>query len=130
MALASTPDAPFPEPPSASPGIAIHLLTPDGQPIRGALEPIPACSEIGNLHVEEDNSLGFEFLAWQEHWLEDAHPVLRRHPDTQWEGFILVDFEGNEHHEDDLLRCVPGARITGCAHCQVAAPAPAGQKPV
>lgn len=96
---------------------AMHLLTPDGKPIRGTLETISACGAIKGLHLEADGSIGFDFDGWVEQWIEDARPVQQPHPDTGRLGFILVDFAGTEYHENDLLRCLPGARIAGCPYC-------------
>ena len=102
-------------------GTAMHILTPDKAAIRGTLEIIPACSQLRNLHVDADGCIGFDFESWAEQWFEDARPVERPHPGTQRRGFIFVDFHGGEHHEDDLLRCLPEARITGCPNCRAAA---------
>ncbi len=102
-------------------GTDMHILTPGKAAIRGTLETIAACGRVENLHVEADGSLGFDFDCWAEQWFEDARPVERPHPDTQRRGFVFVDFSGSEHHEDDLLRCLPGARIIDCPYCQAAA---------
>lgn len=110
-------------------GTDMHILTPDKAAIRGTLELIPACARLGNLHVDADGSIGFDFISWAEQWLEDARPVERPHPDTGRGGFVFVDFHGEEHHEDDLLRCQPDARITGCLHCLAAVQPPTEQVP-
>ncbi len=102
-------------------GTDMHILTPDKAAVRGTLEIIPACSQFENLHIEAGGSIGFDFASWAEQWFEDARPVEREHPDTQRRGFIFVDFHGVEHHEDDLLRCLPGARVAGCPNCKAAA---------
>lgn len=96
----------------------MHILTPAKTPIRGTLETIPACGRISNLHLEADGSLGFDFEDWAAQWHEDARPVHRPHPATGRDGFIFVDLQGDEHHEHDLLRCTPEARIERCPHCQ------------
>ena len=108
-------------------GADMHILTPDKAAIRGTLENIPACGRLGNLHVEADGGIGFDFVSWAEQWFEDARPVEQPHPDTGHRGFVFVDFQGGEHHENDLLRCLPDARIAGCPHCKTAAQPAAGQ---
>ena len=102
-------------------GLSMHILTPDKAAIRGTLDIISACGQIGNLHVDADGTIGFDFDCWAEQWFEDARPVERPHPATQRGGFIFVDFNGGEHHEDDLLRCLPAARVPDCPHCRAAA---------
>lgn len=101
--------------------LALHILAPDKTAIRGTLDIIPACGQVTNLHVEADGTIGFDFGGWAEQWFEDARPVERSHSVTGHVGFVFVDFHGAEYHEDDLLRCLPAARIPDCPHCRAAA---------
>lgn len=93
--------------PTGDGNTGMHLLTPDKTAIRGVLEIIPACSRLGNLHIETDGSIGFDFNGWAEQWHEDSRPVEQPHPTTERRGFVFVDFQGGEQHEDDVLRCLP-----------------------
>ncbi|NPD70285.1 hypothetical protein HN018_24200 (plasmid) [Lichenicola cladoniae] len=110
-------------------GTDMHILTPDKTALRGTLEIIPACAQLGNLHVDADGSIGFDFVSWAEQWFEDARPVEQPHPRTGRSGFVFVDSHGGEHHEDDLLRCLPGGRVAGCPHCQAVAQPSTGLVP-
>ena len=99
-------------------GLNLHILAPDKTAIRGTLDIIPACGQVTNLHVEADGTIGFDFSGWAEQWFEDARPVEKPHSVTGHVGFVFVDFHGAEYHEDDLLRCLPAARISDCPHCR------------
>ena len=102
-------------------GTAVHILTPTLSTIRGTLETVPAVAGVAAFAVEPDGSLSCEHSGETDIFWDGMATEVREHPDTGRPGAIFLDHSGNEFHEDDLLRCLPEARVTGCPSCADAA---------
>ncbi len=98
-------------------GTAIHVLTPMLGMIRGTVEVVPAAAHVAFFWIEPDGSLGYEHSGGSDVFWDGMTTAVREHPATGRPGTIFDDCSGSEFHEDDLLRCLPGARIAGCPHC-------------
>ncbi len=109
-------------------GDELHVLTPERKAIRGTVEVVPAVAYVGSFSVAADGSLEYEHSGGSEPFWDGMTTQTGRHADTDRVGVIFDDWSGTEFHEDDLLRCLPGARIEGCPHCEKAT-APAGGAP-
>ncbi|MDQ2803578.1 MAG: hypothetical protein M3Y41_13205 [Pseudomonadota bacterium] len=118
-----------PPPPAAATldpaGTAVHILTPMLGVIRGTVEMVPATAQVAFFAffwIEPDGSLGYEHSGGSEVFWDGMTTKLREHPATGRPGIIFDDRSGSEFHADDLLRCLPNARIAGCPHCAALAP--------
>ena len=107
-------------------GDELHVLTPQRRKIRGTVEMVPAVAFVGSFSLAADGSLAYEHSGGSEMFWDGMTTQTGRHADTDRVGVVFDDWSGTEFHEDDLLRCLPGARIEGCPHYQKAM-TPAGE---